>query len=298
MRRITLPGSLMVLLLSGCEDSASSSGAPASAAAPGGPVVIAHRGYSGVAPEHTLLAFDLAVEAEADYLEQDLQMTSDGVLVVLHDGTLDRTALGPAEHCAGPVIEKTLAQIRRCDFGAWFNERNPHLANPVFDGAAVPALEELFVRYGRSVRYYIETKNPEDAPGMEEALVALLGRYRLLDATPESPPRVLVQSFSPESLRKLHSLEPSLPLVQLYGRMPAAEIVPQLREVAAYAVGIGPHFSSVNEDLVAAAHQAGLIVHPYTVNDPGEMSRLLAIGVDGFFTDQTSRARAVRRSMP
>jgi glycerophosphoryl diester phosphodiesterase len=298
MHRIALSGILMVLLVSGCQDTASSSGAATSAVAPGGPVVIAHRGYSGVAPEHTLLAFDLAVEGEADYLEQDLQMTSDGVLVVLHDATLDRTARGPSEHCTGPVIEKTLAQIRRCDYGAWFNERNPDLANPAFEGVAVPALEELFVRYGRSVRYYIETKNPEDAPGMEEALVALLGRYRLLDATPESPPRVLVQSFSPESLRRLHSLEPSLPLVQLFGRMPAAEIVPQLREVASYAAGIGPHFSSVDEDLVAAAHEAGLVVHPYTVNDPGEMIRLLAIGVDGFFTDQTSRARAVRRSMP
>jgi glycerophosphoryl diester phosphodiesterase len=298
MRRIALPGFLMVLLLSGCQDTASSAGGPTSAAAPVGPVVIAHRGYSGVAPEHTLVAFDLAVEAEADYLEQDLQMTADGVLVVLHDATLDRTARGPAEHCTGAVIEKTLAQIRRCDYGTWFNERNPDLASAEFEGVSVPALEELFVRYGRSVRYYIETKNPEEAPGMEEALVALLGRYRLLDATPESPPRVLVQSFSPESLRKLHSLEPSLPLVQLYGRMPAGEIVPQLPGVASYAVGIGPHFSSVDEELVAAAQRAGLVVHPYTVNDPAEMSRLFAIGVDGFFTDQTTRARAVRRSMP
>jgi len=288
----------MVLLLLGCQDNVSSAGAPKSAAAPSGPVVIAHRGYSGIAPEHTLLAFDRAVQAEADYLEQDLRMTSDGVLVVLHDATLDRTARGPAEYCTGPVLEKTLAQLRRCDYGIWFNERNPDLANPDFVGAEVPALEELFDRYGRSVRYYIETKNPEDAPGMEEALVALLGRYRLLDATPESPPRVLVQSFSPESLRRIHSLEPSLPLVQLYGRMPAAEIVPQLGEVASYAVGIGPHFSSVDEDLVAVAHEVGLIVHPYTVNDPAEMSRLLSVGVDGFFTDQTGRARAARRSMP
>ena len=90
------------------------------------PVVnIGHRGASGYAPEHTLAAYDLALGLGADYIEQDLQITSDGVLVVLHDATLDRTARGAAENCTGLVSTKTLAQIKTCDVGRWFNDANP-----------------------------------------------------------------------------------------------------------------------------------------------------------------------------
>ncbi|MDQ3376881.1 MAG: glycerophosphodiester phosphodiesterase, partial [Actinomycetota bacterium] len=75
----------------------------------GGPVVnVGHRGTAGLAPEHTIASYDLALEDGADFIEQDLRMTSDGVLVVLHDEDLDRTTRGPAENCTGPVSEKTL----------------------------------------------------------------------------------------------------------------------------------------------------------------------------------------------
>ena len=69
---------------------------------------IGHRGASGLAPEHTFAAYDLALRLGADYIEQDLQVTKDGVLVVIHDETLDRTASGPAANCTGPVDQKTL----------------------------------------------------------------------------------------------------------------------------------------------------------------------------------------------
>src|SRR5262245_58786795 len=95
---------------------------------------IGHRGASGYAPEHTFAAYDLARALGADYLEQDLQLTSDGVLVVLHDTTLDRTARGLAANCTGLVADKTLAQIKTCDVGTWFNEANPTLARPEYVG--------------------------------------------------------------------------------------------------------------------------------------------------------------------
>src|SRR6185436_18987798 len=79
---------------------------------------IAHRGASGHAPEHTFAAYDRAVKMDADYIEQDLQMTADGVLVVLHDETLDRTT-----DCTGPVKSKTLAEIKQCDAGSWFSAK-------------------------------------------------------------------------------------------------------------------------------------------------------------------------------
>lgn len=232
-------------------------------------VVIAHRGASARAPEHTFAAYDRALALGADWLEQDLQLSADNVLVVLHDETLDRTARGPESDCTGPVREKTLAQIRRCDVGAWFA--------PEFAGARIPTLREVFLRYGTDARYYVETKNPEAAPGMEEALLALLR---------ELPREVIVQSFSAASLRRLHALDPDLPLVRLFGRRSGpAEIRDALPEVATYAVGIGPYHENVGRTLVDAAHEHGLVVHAWTVNDPAELRRLASIGADGVFTD-------------
>src|SRR5919107_3041481 len=93
---------------------------------------VGHRGASGYAPEHTIPAYDLALKMGADYIEQDLQLTKDGVLVVLHDETLDRTARPTAESapgdCTGLVREKTLAQIKTCDVGSWFNDTYPQYA--------------------------------------------------------------------------------------------------------------------------------------------------------------------------
>ena len=101
------------------------------------PLVIAHRGYSGQAPEHTFAAWQRAADAGADYLEQDLQMTADGVLVVLHDGTLERTARGDARFCTGLVSEHTLAELRNCDFGSWFNAEYPQFANTAFESVRI-----------------------------------------------------------------------------------------------------------------------------------------------------------------
>jgi glycerophosphoryl diester phosphodiesterase len=258
-------------------------------------LVVGHRGASGAAPEHTLAAYDLALAAGADYIEQDLQLTRDGVLVALHDPTLDRTARGPAEHCTGPVIEKTLAQIRTCDVGSWFNAAFPAAARPEYAGLRIPTLDEVLARYGRRARYYVETKNPEDAPGMEEALLALLDRHGLRAAPAGRPPRVLVQSFSRASLVRLHALDPALPLVQLFAH-PAAtsgSIRAALDDVRSYAVAIGPSRLATDAALVAAAHARCLDVHPYTVNETAEMTALVARGVDGMFTNFPARLRAV-----
>ena len=91
--------------------------------------------------------------------------------------------------------------------GSWFS--------PDYAGEQIPTLEEIFQRYGTSVNYYIETKNPDAAPGMEEELQWLLGEYGLIEPAAENW-QVLIQSFSAESLMTIHELEPLLPLIQLY----------------------------------------------------------------------------------
>jgi glycerophosphoryl diester phosphodiesterase len=239
-------------------------------------IVIGHRGASGHAPEHTFASWDRALELGVDYIEQDLQMTSDGVLVVMHDATLDRTTSG-----TGEVIACTLSHIRQLDAGAWFN--------PKFAGERVPTLSEVFERYGHSTNYYIETKNPEDAPGMEAKLVELIREFNLRDAAVEKW-QVLIQSFSQRSLLELKEMDPQLPLIQLVEKeLTSAHIRERLADIHTYAVGIGPARTSVDQALVDAAHDHGLVVHPYTVNEEAEMRRLIALGVDGMFTDFPDR---------
>lgn len=247
---------------------------------------IAHRGASGLAPEHTFAAYDLALKQGADFIEQDLQQTSDGTLVVLHDETLDRTARGPVENCTGLVATKTLEQIKTCDVGSWFNERYPDLAREEYVGLRIPTLEEVLRRYRHRANYYIETKNPDRANAMEERLVALLEEYHLLRPA-QRRWQVLVQSFSPASLLRVRDLEPRLPLVQLFSsRETSQTIQARLDAVDDYAVGIGPSKADVDAALVQAAHARCLDVHPYTLlDDRSEMRKLIDLGVDGMFAN-------------
>jgi len=282
--RVTLAALLAVPLLAS---------APEAQAQRGGVVNVGHRGASGYAPEHTLLAYDRALALGADYIEQDLQLTRDGVLVVLHDEELDRTARGPVASCMGPVSEKTLAQIKTCDVGSWFNERFPQYARPEYAGLRIPTLEEVFQRYGRRVNYYIETKSPERANRMEERLLALMARYRLRRPA-ATRWQVLIQSFSAASLRKTRGLDRSLPLIQLYEDTETPRSLrAKLRGASRYAVGIGPEQQDVGPGLARAASARCLDVHPYTVNLTPDMGRLVRAGVGGMFTNFPDRLDTV-----
>jgi glycerophosphoryl diester phosphodiesterase len=257
------------------------------------PMVIAHRGASGLAPEHTIAAYDLALELGADVIEQDLQVTRDGVLIVLHDEKLDRTARGPVENCTGPVQGRSLSELETCEFGTWFEDRVPG-SGAQFADQKILTLEAVFERYRGRATFYIETKNPEQAPGVEQALLSLLATHKLLPGEGRVS-RVILQSFSAESLRSLRSLQPDLPLVQLVGRRLGRPLDEALREIAEYANGVGPPRSQVDAAFIVAARKHGLFVHPYTANEPEEMSRLLDLGVDGLFTDRPDRLIEILR---
>jgi glycerophosphoryl diester phosphodiesterase len=269
----------------------------------GGPVVnVGHRGTAGLAPEHTIASYDLALENGADYIEQDLRMTSDGVLVVLHDEDLDRTTRGPAENCTGPVGEKTLEQVKTCDVGSFFNERYPDFARDEYEELKIPTLEEVFRRYGTKTNYYIETRSSEAPPGnpgvdassgMEEELLRLMDEYGLGEPAADSW-RVLIQSFVPASLEEIHAEDPSLPLVQLYSDEETGETIgADLAAAAEYAVGIGPSMDDVDRELVEAAHAGCLAIHPYTLLEKPDMRDLIDLGVDGMFTDFPNRLEGV-----
>ncbi|MGV2939722.1 glycerophosphodiester phosphodiesterase [Mesobacillus sp. LC4] len=236
-------------------------------------IIIAHRGASAYAPEHTLPAYDLAVNAGADYIEIDLQITKDGELIALHDEEVDRTTNG-----SGLAATQTLDEIKTLEAGSWFNEQYPQLADPAYENAEIPTLEEIIQRYGKSANYYIETKSP----GMEEELINLLRKHSLI----HSESKVIIQSFYSKSLKKIHKLEPVIPLIQLYRYTEKARLTDrELQSLKKYAAGIGANFGMVDKNYIKKAHQHGLAVHLFTVNRDEDIQQAYEIGANGVFTD-------------
>lgn len=245
---------------------------------------VAHRGASGHAPEHTIPSYKLGERMNGDYIEIDLQMTKDGVLVAMHDERVDRTTDG-----TGLVKDYTLEELKKLDAGSWFNEENPEKAKRAYQGLEVPTLEEVIQTFGNDSHYYIETKSPEVYPGMEKELLRVLEKYEL---TPkyEERGKVLVQSFSKASLLKMHDLAPDMPLVQLISyKTPATITEQELAELNRYAVGVGMSHTKIDQEYVEKVRESGLLIHPYTVNEKEDMKRLLDWGVTGMFTNYPDR---------
>ena len=272
----------------------------AASVAPSAPdfTLIAHRGASWDAPEHTFAAWDRALADSATWIEQDLVMTADGVLVVFHDDTLGRTARGPAALCTGRVAERTLADLAQCEVGSWFNAEYPDRARSEYALERIRTLDEVLTRYRNRGRFYIETKRPEESPGMEEALIALLKRHRLAGPGAERG-RVTVQSFSAAGLARLRGIDSGLDLVRLLDDpIPRDSLGAVMQEIALYAKGIAPSRRIVTSAMVETAHAAGLYVHVYTVNEPAVLRWVRANNVDGVFTDRPALLRRELRLDP
>lgn len=274
-------------------------------------ILVAHRGASAYAPEHTRAAYELAIEQGADYIEPDLQITADSVLIALHDETLDRTTnveeVFPDRFRQvsqrGVLVNRwfavdfTLDEVKQLDAGSWFD--------PSFSGERVPTLTEVIdIALGRA-GIFPETKSPdayeEQGFDMERLLVAELRRHGLdvPGGVPGTP--VLLQSFSAESLRILRQeLRVELPSTFLVGSQEAAQrwFRPEgIAEIREFATGIGPSKGLLIDfpNAVAEAHAAGLTVIPYTFGDrdPAEFENtrvetsyyLDSLGVDGLFTN-------------
>ena len=250
-------------------------------------VVIAHRGASGYAPEHTFAAYKMAMEMGADYIEFDLQQTKDGVLICLHDETLDRTTNVKdvfAKRESYYVSEFTIDEIKKLDAGAWFNKVYPDKAKDEYVGLKIPTIDEAikFIEDNGSGKfnYYIETKSPDIYPGMEEKLLEKLRLYNVNDKT-------IIQSFSSESLRKIRKMNNNIMLVQLNSSddYTIPKLIESLDIIKNYANGIGPDRVLVDKNLINEAHKHNLLLHPWTVNEKMEMEKLLDLGVDGMFTN-------------
>ncbi len=297
-------------------------------AAAGEKIVIGHRGAAGYLPEHTLAGYAFGYALGADYIEPDLVMTKDGVLICLHDiyleSTTDVEQVFPDRHRADGhfyAIDFTLAEIKelsvheRCrrDGRPYFPGRFPvgksHFQVPTF-AEMVELIQGLNRSTGRNVGIYPELKRPswhrDQGYDIAAVLMEALDRYgyRGRDA------KIFVQCFEPDTLKRLREeFHTQLPLIQLVSASPAYWRMQRregLAEIARYADGIGPNKSIIerNPAYVAWAHELGLVVHPYTFRADSlpagyrslteELEKFLfTYGVDGVFTDFPDIAREV-----
>ncbi|WP_391206297.1 glycerophosphodiester phosphodiesterase family protein [Psychrobacillus sp. L4] len=252
-------------------------------------LIIAHRGASAYAPEHTISAYEIAQQAYADYIEIDLQMTKDGVLVAMHDEKVDRTTDG-----VGFVIEYTLEELKRLNAGRWYNSANPGLANKEFEDLKVPTLQEIFSHFGNDVNYYIEMKSPKIYKKMEEKLVSLLIQYNLIRANGELP-KVIIESFNEDSLTRLHQLEPKLPLIQLFHFKEEATLTVQhYNRLSNFASGIGVNIGSVDNNFIQEVQLNGFQIYLYSINNEIEMKKALNLKANGAFTNNPFMGISVR----
>ena len=268
------------------------------------PAIIAHRGACGYLPEHTLPAVELAHTLGADYIEQDVVLTSDGIPIVLHDVTLELTtnvaALFPERHRDDGLfyaIDFTLEEIKTLNA----HERTDSHGNPVFPGRysgtgvefKVPTLAEeietvdrLNAASGKRTGVYIELKRPEfheqEGADIYQAVLDVLTVFNRLGKSAET----VIQCFDPETLKRF-AREGIFkgPLVQLVltesianwrGDFEGMQTMSGLEQVAQYAHGIGPdvnlleNMSGGPSEMVVAAKKLGLFLHPYTLRADSE----------------------------
>ena len=282
-----------------------------------------HRGARGLAPENTLAAFRAALDLGVTTLETDLAVTRDGVLVLSHEPYLNADILRDAEgrwlEMPGPPIQSlTVAELQRYDIGR-LNPARPYArqfpGQTPADGERFPTLAQLFELGGAKVRFNIETKldpgKPDLTPDPARFAALTVAAIRQAKATA----RTTIQSFDWRTLIEARRIAPEIetvcltiesdnmdtvrragaaPSPWLGGLSPAQQggSLPRLAKAAGCAAW-SPFWRNVTRLAVAEAHDLGLKVIPWTVNDPAEMARLIDLEVDGLITDYPDRALPV-----
>ncbi|MFC9061964.1 glycerophosphodiester phosphodiesterase [Streptomyces sp. NPDC057074] len=252
-----------------------------------GPTVVAHRGASAYAPENTLAAVDKAAELGIRWVENDVQRTKDGALVVMHDEDLRRTTdveeVFPGRS-SWKVKDFTAAEIARLDAGSWFGSR--------YAGARVPTLKQYVNRVEHNhQKLLLELKSPGVYPGIEQQTLKVLANEGWLDRRHVTG-RLVVQSFSADSIRTVHELKPAVKTGFL-----GTPLVSDLPEYAEFADQINPSYGSLSMSYVASVHAfegphgKRMEVLTWTVDTAAAARRVTGYGVDGIITNKPDVVR-------
>jgi glycerophosphoryl diester phosphodiesterase len=227
---------------------------------------IAHRGASGHYPENTLAAFEAAIEIGVAMCELDVHLTRDGIAIVIHDATVDRTT-----DAKGAVAAKSFAELQRVDAGIRFGRK--------FAGQRIPTLDEVFRLTAGRCGLNIELKGV----GTEATVCELI-------STHDAFATALVSSFDWAMLARVREIDSRISLA-LLGKDRPQNLLDAASEMRAYA--INPDVNIVSAGLCTAVHACGLKLYAWTCDDPRRMRRLIANGVDGIMTNYPERLRAV-----
>ncbi len=238
--------------------------------------IFGHRGSAGTHPENTMISFKEAARVGADGIELDIQMTKDGVIVIIHDETVKRTTNGKNK---GWVKDYTLKEIKKMDVSYKFKDK--------YGICEIPTLEELFV-WAKSNQLLINVEFKTGLvsyKGIEEKTLKMINDYRLEE-------RIVLSSFNHSTLVKCRQLSSSIDLAILY--------MEGLYEPWNYAKrlhtnGIHPYHQTINKEIVDESKRNGIAVRPFTINDEQKMKQFIDFGCSAIITDHPKKAVAINK---
>lgn len=248
--------------------------------------IIAHRGANKRAPQNTLPAFQKAIDMGTDGFETDVHLSKDGVPVICHNYTIDETSNG-----TGKIEEMTLEQLKGYDFGSYYD--------PKFKGTTLPTLDEfLDLAMGKGLKALNIELKPEKDTARREMLVR-----KTLEAVEARglSDILLISSFSPEILEYIKQVDPSCKTAFLYPAgyvrahlaiLPPFGLMSKMKCHAAH-----PHKLCIRGNFVRKAHEKGIQVNVWTVNESEDIRAMIEAGVDGIITDCPDRVRNILNEM-
>lgn len=243
--------------------------------------IIAHRGASGSAPENTIAAIQLALKMEADMIEIDVHLSKDGIPVIIHDETLNRTTNGKGE-----VKNFNVEDLKKLDAGKWFSDK--------YIGEKIPTLEEVITLIKGKCILLIEIKHGSSIyPNIEKTVLEIIHDKK-------AEKECIIQSFECEVLDNLRKLNCPVEIQKLVtGNVPFLPLhidsklkfgsIYQYQKVSA----INPNFKFVNTNAVNKIHASGKKIFTWTVNEEQEMKRMIEYGVDGIITNFPEKLKAI-----
>jgi len=230
--------------------------------------IIAHRGFSDIAPENTLSAFEKAIEIGADYFEVDVHQTKDNVLVVIHDKTIDRTC---SNNKTGKISELNFSDLQnvRVGFSCKFGNE--------FSNEKIPTLKEALEFAKGKIKVCVELKADE----IENKVVELLNELDMIN-------QVIVFAFNDKSLVKIKNLNPEIKTLFLKNHT-NIKTLDFVKEIHANAIGVG-YDTKITKEFILYAHKNNIKVFKWTVNKEQEMKELIDLNIDGIITNRPDLA--------
>lgn len=232
----------------------------------------AHRGASGYYPENTMISFEKAIEMGCTGIETDVQMTKDGVLVLIHDEMVNRTTDG-----AGFVKDFTYSELRRLDAGSWFSKE--------YANHKIPSLEEILLLVkNTNIQLNIEIKSGViEYEGIEQKLIDTVYKYNM-------DKQIIFSSFNHYSMVKCKEISKEIKTGLLY--------MEGIYKPCRYAKFVGadalhPYFYALNGEIIKEAKEEGLMINTFTVNDTNYMEYFYQLGVDGIITNYPDKLKKI-----